>query len=218
MLAMYLQLELVQQSYGDTVLPLRSDHRLDLLLHDYSIPLLRFQFEPFAVFPFSLILFGVLFSAVACFWAAHIAATFSYRADDLKKSDLLHVKRDIAQLITLLSVVFTTSCISTIIVMQIGRDWIEKGPERDAYVQNGYSMSIFWSACYTSIFLTILLIPLFWTARKTLRVRRQATFRGSKPDFFDPFYDVFTYPFLSKAGAAVLMPMITSSLAAVIGS
>lgn len=214
----YFNLAVVQQSYDETVRPLLGDHRFGLLLSKIKIPFLGVRLEVLALIPLALIVLGILFSVVACFWAAHRAIDFINKASSMQKSEIVALKREIAQLMTLLSIIFTTSCVSTIAFLQLGRDWIEKGNARDAYIQNGYAMSIFWSACYTVIMLSIMLIPLFWAGRQTLRIRRQARYSGSKGGFYDPFYDVFSYGFISKSGVATLMPIVTSAVAAVVGS
>ena len=214
----YFSLAVVQQSYDETVRPLLGDARFGHLLRKIEISLLRIHLEVLALIPLSFVILGILFSIVACFWAAHRAVDFVHKAGGIQKAEIIALKREIAQLMTLLSIIFTTSCVSTIAFLQLGRDWIEKGSARAAYIQNGYAMSIFWSVCYTVIMLSIVLIPLFWAGRQTLRIRRQARFSGSKGGFYDPFYDVFSYGFFSKSGAATLMPIITSAVAAVIGS
>lgn len=217
-IACYFDLAVVEQSYFETMRPLLDDGRFGFMLGEERIPLSQVHLQPFALLPLTFVILGVFFSIVACFWVSHRAIDFVHKAQDLQKREITELKSEVAQLISLLSIVFTTSCISTIAFLQLARDWIEKGPVRDAYIQNGYAMSIFWSACFTMIMLGILLIPLFWVGRHTLRLRRQAKFSGRGLGFYDPFYEVFSYSFLSKVGAATLMPILTSSIAAVIGS
>jgi hypothetical protein len=117
-----------------------------------------------------------------------------------------------------MSLIFTTSAIATIVFLQIGRDWIDKGEVREVYIQNGYAMSIFWSACYTSVFVSILLVPLFWLASQMVRLRRQAKVSHFGASPYDQIYDLVSYKFLARIGAAVCSPIVTSCIAAVWGS
>lgn len=218
LVACYWRLAVVEQSYFHTMRPLSGDARFGILWHYLQIPQSDIRLQVFALVPLTFVMLGISFSILACFWTAHKAVDLVRRARDIKEAEIVELKREIAQLLSLLSIVFTSSCISTITFLQLGRDWIEKGPLRDSYVQNGYAMAIFWSACFTIIMLMIVLVPLFWVGWRTLHIRRQAKHAGDKSRYFDPFYDVFSYGFLSKSAAATLMPIVTSSIAAVIGS
>lgn len=218
LLACYLEMNVVRHSFADRVRPLESDARLAFLFARHSIPFINFEFRSFALFPLLLVLFGVAVAVTACFWIAHKAITFANRADDLKKSEIAELKRSLGQLISLVAVIFTTSSIATIALMQIGRDWFEKGVGRDAYIQNGYAMSIFWSACYTCVTILMVLLPLWWIAARTRRIQRQAKHAGDRPSFFDQIFEVISFKSIAQAGAAALAPLFTSSLAAVFGS
>jgi hypothetical protein len=218
LIACYLDISVVWQSYHQTVLPLQQDSRLGFLLDIYSVPLLHFEFQVLAVLPLSLVFFGVAFSIVACFWASHQAVDFVRKSGDLQRRDITKLKRGVFHLTSLLSVVFTVSCISTISFLQIGRDWIEADAARATYIQNAYAMSIFWSVCYSSIILGILLIPLFWAGGRLVSVGRQAKHAGGPRSFYEQLFDMFSYGAISKVGAAAIMPILTSSAAALIGS
>jgi hypothetical protein len=217
LVACVLDIDVVRQSYHERVGPLREDVRLHFLLPKKSSPPPVFEFHLFAVFPLLLVAFGLVVAIAACFWISHEAIAFASRADALKKQEIVELKRSIAQLIGLTSIIFTTSTIATIAVMQIGRDWIEKGSARDAYIQNGHAMSIFWSTCYTTVIAAIVFIPLCWIAGQTRRIERQARFVNRRT-FYDQIYDVISYQFVSQAGAAMLGPVLTSSLAALFAS
>lgn len=218
LIACYLDINLVRQSYHERVLPLQQDVRLGFLLAKIAIPYLNIEFQPFALFPLLLVAFGVAVAVVACFWIAHKAIAFANKADDLKKREIVLMKRSVAQLITLTTIIFTTSTLATIALMQIGRDWIEKGSARDAYIQNGDAMSIFWSACYTAVIGAIALIPLCWIAGYTKRIQRQARYSGGHASFYDHIYEVISFRSVSQAGAAMLVPVATSVIASVFGS
>ena len=218
LIACYLDINVVQQSYHERVRPLRSDARLHFLFTKFSLPNGIFEIEPFALFPLLLVIFGVAVAVTACFWIAHKAVRFADKADGLKKAEIVELKRSVGQLVTITSIIFTTSTVATIALMQIGRDWIEKGTVRDAYVQNGYAMSIFWSSCYTTITVLMVLIPLYWIAGYTKRIQRQAKYSGGRPSFFDQIYEVVSYKAVSQAAAGTLVPLFTSSMAALFGS
>ena len=126
LIACYFEINLVRQSYHDRVMPMQEDIRLNYLLATSAIQYPYIEFQPFALFPLVLIAFGVAVAVVACFWIAHKAIGFANKADDLKRRDIVDMKRSVAQLITLTSIIFTTSTLATIALMQIGRDWIEK--------------------------------------------------------------------------------------------
>lgn len=217
-LACKLDVNLVQQSYQDRIAPLQQDGRLASLLAERTIPFLGLKFQPLALFPLLLVAFGVAVAVVACFWIAHKAIEFVNRADDLKKQHIVEMKRSVAQLITLISIIFATSTLATIGLMQIGRDWIEKGAARDGYIQNGDAMSMFWSAGYTCSIGAIVLIPLCWIAGYTKRIQRQARYAGGRASFYDHIYEVISLRGVSQAGAAMLAPVLTSAIAAVLGS
>lgn len=218
LLACCLDMNVVRHSFADRVRPLADDARLAFLFARHSIPVIHVEFRSFALFPLLLVLFGVAVAVTACFWVAHKAIIFANRADDLKKSEIAELKRSLGQLISLVAVVFTTSSIATIALMQIGRDWFEKGAGRDAYIQNGYAMGIFWSACYTCVTILMVLLPLWWIAARTRRIQRQAKHAGNRPSFFDQIFEVISFKSIAHAGAAALAPLFTSSLAAVFGS
>lgn len=214
----YLNVSVVQQSYFQTVLPLEGDYRFGFLLGKHRIPLLGAELETFAVIPLMLVLFGIFFSVIACFWMAHRSIDFLRKADDLQPAEVADMKRGIVQLVTLMAVVFTTSTLSTIVFLQIGRDWLESSDAKTAYIQNGYAMAIFWSVCFTTIFLVILIVPLLWIAIHTRRLQRQAKYADRKTAYFDQIYEVISYKFLAQLGTAVISPIITSSIAAALGS
>lgn len=218
LIACYLDMNVVRQSYDERVRPLQDDDRLIFLFATYSIPFTHIKFRPLAILPLSLVFFGVAVAVMACFWISHKAIAFAHRADNLRKSEVIELKRSLAQLIGLTTIVFTTSTIATISLMQIGRDWIEKGVARDAYIQNGHAMSIFWSACYTTATVLILILPLCWIARHTRRVQRQAKHAGGRPSFYDQIFEVISFKSIAQAGGATLAPLLTSSIAAVFGS
>jgi hypothetical protein len=218
LVACYLDINLVRQSYFERIKPLHSDDRLHLLLATTALPFINFEIHPFAFFPLLLVIFGIAVAVTACFWISHKAIRFADKADGLKRAEIVELKRSIGQLVTVTSIVFTTSTIATIALMQIGRDWIDKGIARDAYVQNGYAMSIFWSACYTSITVLIVLMPLYWIVGYTRRVQRQAKYSGGRPGFFDQIYEVVSYKAVSQAAAATLVPLFTSTMAALFGT
>jgi len=218
LLACKLNINLVQQSYQDRVAPLQQDERLASLLAERTILFLGFKYQPLALFPLLLVAFGVAVAVVACFWIAQKAIEFVNRADDLKKQHIVEMKRSVAQLITLISIIFATSTLATIALMQLGRDWIEKGAARDTYIQSGDAMSIFWSAGYTSATGAMVLIPLCWIAGYTRRIQRQARYAGGRASFYDHVYEVISLKGVSQAGAAVLVPVLTSIIAAVFGS
>jgi hypothetical protein len=214
----YLNTNLVKQSYIETMLPLQNDPRFGMLMERHRIPVFGSEFQTFASIPLFLVLFGVLFSVTACFWMAHQAVDFLRKASDLKPTEIAKIKRRVAQLIALMAIVFTTSALSTIIFLQIGRDWIQEGSRKIAYIQNGYAMAIFWSVCYTAIFLLILTIPLFWVTHRTKRFERQAKYAAGTALHFDEIYRQVSYKFLAQIGTAIISPVITSSVAAILGS
>jgi len=217
-LACTLGLNIVTHSFQDRIRPLEDDARVASLFALHQIPLMHFGIRPFAVFPILLTLFGIAVAVTACFWIAHKATTFANRADDLKPAHIADIKRSVGQLISLTTVVFTTSTIATIALMQIGRDWLEKGIVRDAYIQNGHAMSIFWSACYTCVTVLMILIPLWWIATRTRRVQRQAKHAGVRGTFWDEVFEVVSFRSVIQAGCATLSPLLTSSFAATFGS
>jgi hypothetical protein len=217
-IACALRLNIVAHSFQDRIRPLESDTRLAFLLTPRQIPLLHFGVRPFALFPILLVLFGAAVTVTACFWIAHKATTFASRADDLKPIHIVELKRSISQLISLTTVVFTTSTIATIALMQIGRDWLDKGAARDAYVQNGHAMSIFWSACYTCVTILMILVPLWWIAARTRRIQRQARHAGDRTTFWDQIFEVVSFKSVVQAGFAMLAPLLTSSFAATFAS
>lgn len=218
-IACYIDMKVVVQSYQERVKPLYPDGRLSSLLCRH-IPLLFSpqKVELLALFPLTLVLFGIAAAVMACFWISHKAIAFAHRAEHLERADILLLKRTLAQLIAIITIVFTTSTIATITLMQVGRDWIEKGAVRDAYIQNGYAMSIFWSACYTSVIILIIILPLWWIARRTRRIQRQAKYAGDHPTLYDQIFEAISYESIAKAGGATLTPLLTSSIAAVLGS
>jgi hypothetical protein len=213
-----LGLNVVAHSFQDRIRPLEGDSRMASLFALHQIPFMHFGIRPFAVFPILLTLFGVAVAVMACFWIAHKAATFANRADDLKPAHIAELKRSVGQLISLTTVVFTTSTIATIALMQIGRDWLEKGAARDAYIQNGHAMSIFWSACYTCVTVLMILIPLWWIAAQTRRAQRQAKHAGGRATFWDQIFEVVSFKSVVQAGCATLAPLLTSSFAATFAS
>src|SRR5262249_43130388 len=158
-----------------------------------------------------LILFGAAAAVMACFWIAHKAIAFAHRADDLTRPDILELRRSMTQLVGVITVVFMTSTIATITLMQIGRDWIEKGDTKDAYVQNGHAMSIFWSGCYTTVTILIILLPLWWIAWRTRRIQRQAQHAGERVTLYDQIFENVSYSSIAQAGIAALTPLLTSS-------
>lgn len=218
LIACYLNINVVGQSYQERVMPLQGDWRLAFLLTKRAFLFTSLKLELLALFPLALVLFGVAAAVMACFWISHRAIAFAHRADDLKKSDILVLKRNLTQLISIVTVVFTTSTIATIALMQIGRDWIEKGSVRDAYIQNGHAMSIFWSACYTTVIVLMIVLPLWWIARRTRRIQRQAKHAGGRTSFYDQILEVLSYKSIVQAGSVTLAPLFTSSIAAVLGS
>lgn len=218
LVACYLDMKVVAYSYEERLRPMESDQHLAFLLTKHVIPFVNAKAQLFALFPFILIAFGVAAAIVGCFWIAHKVITFTNRVDDLKSHDILALRRHLAQLIGLVTVVFTTSTIATVALMQIGRDWIEKGPTRDVYIQNGHAMSIFWSACYTSVIALMVILPLWWVARRTRRIQQQARRSGGHPTFYDQVFELVSYKSIVQAGIAILAPLLTSSIAAVFGS
>jgi len=133
-LGCYLNLRVVQQSYFETIQPLQGDPRFGHLLGEHRIPLIAARFQLFAIFPLVLIAFGAAIAIVACFWVSQRMVDFVRTADGLKEAEIMEMKRDVAQLVSMISAIFTTSTVSTIALLQLGRDWIEKGPSRDAYI------------------------------------------------------------------------------------
>ena len=218
LIACNLDLNLVHQSFQGRMAPIQNDARFSLLLGTTVTPLLNLKLQIFALFPLLLIAFGIIAAVIACFWIADKAVTFAYAADSLSKKEIVQLKRSVAQLVALISIVFTTSALATITLMQIGRDRIEKGDAREAYIQNGDAMSIFWSACYTSIIATIVLIPLWWIFGYTKRIQRQARHAGGRATFFDHIYEVISFRGVTQAAAAMFVPVLTSVIAAVFGS
>lgn len=218
LLSSALHLNIVLYSFQDRIRPMEGDARLVFLLMPQEIPLVHFRLRPFAIFPLLLTLFGVAAAVAACFWIAQKAITFSHRSDDLRATQVSELKRSVGQLITLTTIIFTTSTIATIALMQIARDWVEKGVIRDAYIQNGHAMSIFWSACYTCVTAFIVIIPLWWISARTRRLQRQAKYGGERRTFWDHIFDLVSFASVIQAGFAVLAPLLTSSFVAVFAS
>lgn len=204
-----LKLNVVVHSYHATMLPLRADSRFRFLFSDNDLVRRGFDIELFAFAPLTLIFFGVGVAVVACFWISNRAVGFIHSHDELRKRELDYLKRDVSVLISLISIIFTTSTVSTIAFLQMGRDWIDKGPIRDAYVQNGYAMSIFWSCGFSCIIIAMVVVPL-------IAVKRGRKVRADM--LYNSIHDILSYRFASQAGLAVLMPILTSSLAAMLGS
>jgi hypothetical protein len=213
-----LGLNIVAHSFQDRIRPLESDVRLAFLVTPRPIPLTHFNVRPFAIFPILLTLFGVAVAVTACFWIAHKAVTFASQANDLQPAHIIGLKRSVGQLISLTTVIFTSSTIATIALMQIGRDWLDKGAVRDAYIQNGHAMSIFWSACYTCVTVLMITIPLWWVAARTRRIQRQAKHAGARATFWDQIFEVVPFKSVIQAGCAMLAPLLTSSFAAAFAS
>lgn len=211
-------LNIVEHSFHNRIRPLEADPHLTFLVGIRSSAVARISFRLFAVFPLLLTFFGVAVAIGACFWIAQKAVTFAHRADDLKPRQIAELKRSIGQLIALTTVVFTTSTIATIALMQIARDWIGKGPVRDTYIQNGHAMSIFWSANYTCVTALMVILPLWWLAARTRRVQRQAGRTGERTTFWDQIFEVVSLKSALQAGSAALAPLLTSSFAATFGS
>jgi len=218
LLACALKLNVVEHSFQDRIRPLESDARLAFLLAPREIPFIHIGIPAFAAFPLLLVLFGVAVAITACFWIAQKAVTFANHADDLKATQISELKRSVGQLLSLTTVVFTTSTIATIALMQIGRDWLAKGAVRDAYIQNGHAMSIFWSACYTCVTILMVLLPLWWIATRTRRIQRQAKYAGGRATFWDQIFGVVSFKSVVQAGCATLAPLLTSSFAAAFSS
>lgn len=218
LLACALDLNVVEHSFQDRIRPLESDARLAFLLSPWRLPFTHFSFRPLALFPLLLTLFGIAVAVTACFWIAHKARTFANRAGDLKIAQIAELKRSVGQLLSLTTVVFTTSTIATIALMQIGRDWLGKGASRDAYIQNGHAMSIFWSACYTCVTILMVLLPLWWIAARTRREQRQAKYAGGRASFWDQIFEVVSFKSVVQAGCAALAPLLTSSFVATFSS
>lgn len=214
LLACALNLNVVEHSFQDRIYPLERDARLAFLLTPREIPFTHIQVRLFAVFPLLLVLFGVAVAVAACFWIAQKAVTFASHAGDLKPTQISELKRSVGQLLSLTTVVFTTSTIATIALMQIGRDWLGKGAPRDAYIQNGHAMSIFWSACYTCVTILMVVLPLWWIASRTRRIQRQAKYAGDRASFWDQIFDVVSFKSVVQAGCAALAPLLTSSFVA----
>lgn len=214
LLACALNLNVVEHSFQDRIRPLEGDARLAFLLAVREIPFTHIGVRPFAVFPLLLVMFGVAVAVTACFWIAQKSVTFANHAGDLKTTQIAELKRSVGQLLSLTTVVFTTSTIATIALMQIGRDWLGKGAPRDAYIQNGHAMSIFWSACYTCVTILMVLLPLWWIATRTRRIQRQAKYAGGRASFWDQIFEVVSFKSVVQAGCATLAPLLTSSFAA----
>lgn len=208
-------INIVLYSFQERVRPMEGDARLLFLLRPREIPIAHSHICLFAIFPLLLTLFGVAVAVAACFWIAQKAITFSHRSDDLRPTQVAELKRNVGQLITLTTIIFTTSAIATIALMQIARDWIEKGAVRDAYIQNGHAMSIFWSACYTCVTALIVIIPLWWIAARTRRLQRQAKYGGEHRSFWDHMLGLVSFASVIRANIAVLAPLLTSSFVAV---
>jgi hypothetical protein len=167
------------------------------------------------VFPVALIFVGIAAAVMASFWVSHKAIKFTHGASNLDRSGILELKRNLTQLIGLTTVVFTTSTIATVTLMQIGRDWIRVGASREAYIQNGHAMSIFWSACYSTTTVLVVVLPLWWIAHHTRHIQREAKRRGRRPSFYDQISEVISYKSIAQAGLAALAPLFTSTIAAV---
>jgi hypothetical protein len=216
--ACYFNLNLVQASYAVRIAPLYPDGRLANLLSFKTVLFTQLNIQLLALFPLTLVAFGVLIAVIACFWISHKAIAFAHKADDLRKEHVVEMKRNLTQLITVISVVFATSTLATIALMQIGRDWIESGSERDSYIQTGDAMSIFWSAVYTSVIGAIVFLPLIWVAGYTKRIQHQARYAGAKSSFSDNVYEALSLTGVARAALAMLTPLLTSTLAAAFGS
>jgi hypothetical protein len=213
-LACMFKLNVVEHSFQYRIRPLEGDPRLAFLLAPQNIPFIHFSVRPFAIFPLSLVFFGIAVATVACFWISHKAVAFADHAGKLKNTQISELKRSVGQLLSLTTIVFTTSTIATITLMQIGRDWIGKGAIRDAYIQNGHAMSIFWSACYTCVTILMVLLPLWWVAARTRSIQRQAKYAGDRIGFWDQIFEVVSFRSVIQAGCATLAPLLTSSFAA----
>lgn len=213
--ACLLDLSIVERSYHETTRPIESDPRFGFLLQNIS--LWRFQIQIFALFPLSLVLFAVAAAVLACFWVAQHAIHVSLH-NSIGAVEANELKREAARLLFFVSVIFTSSTIATVTFLQIGRDWIAKGPEREAYVQNGYAMSIFWSVCFTSIIIVIILTPTVWAMAAMGRRGHESIVRDGKAGFYDRIYETISYKFSSQVAATILMPLFTSSIAALFGS
>jgi hypothetical protein len=216
--ACILKLNVVEHSFQDRIRPLESDTHLAFLVGPRELKLVNLSFRPFAVFPLLLTFAGVAVAVAACFWIAQKATRFADRADDLKPLQIAELKRSVGQLIALTTVVFTTSTIATITLMQIARDWVGKGAIRDAYIQNGHAMSIFWSANYCCATVLMVILPLWWIAARTRRIQRQAKHAGERATFWDQIFEVVSFKSVVQAGCATLAPLLTSTFAAAFGS
>jgi hypothetical protein len=216
--ACYLPLDFVSLSYDQIISPLKADPQMKFLMESVSIISTNFHFRLFAIYPVGLVALGIIFSVVACFWISHIAITFLDRAQDLEHSDIVRLKSDVTQATSLLGIVFTTSTITTVVSQQLGRDWIEALDRKRIYIQDGYAMSIFWSTCYTSILLSIILIPLLFVGLWILPFKRRASSSRRESVYYEQIYELVSLKFLTQIGAAILAPIFTSSLAAIIGS
>jgi hypothetical protein len=218
LIASALHLNIVEHSFHGRIRPLENDPRLAFLLAPQEIKFVHLRIRPFAVLPLLLTFFGIAVAITACFWIAQKSVAFVHRSDELKPSQVAELKRSIGQLITLTTVIFTTSTIATIALMQIARDWVERGDVRGAYIQNGHAMSIFWSACYTCVTALIVIIPLWWIATRTRRIQRQAKYAGERRTFWDHIFEFVSFASVIQAGLAVLAPLLTSSFVAAFAS
>ena len=209
-----LDVKLVEHSFQSRIRPMESDARLAFWLARARIPFIHVDYLVFATFPLLLTMFGIAVATTACFWIAHKAVIFSEHADNLKARQISELKRSISALVSLTTVIFTTSTVATIAVMQIGRDWVEKGPVKEAYILNGHAMSIFWSGVYTSVTILMIVLPLWWVTSRTRHAQRQATHAGDRPSFWDQIFDVVPLKSVLQVGGAALAPLMTSALAA----
>lgn len=218
LLVCILDLKIVEYSFQSRIRPMESDARLTLLLAPQQLPLIRTGYRVFAIFPLLLVMLGVAVATVACFWIAHRVVAFSDHAEELGKKQISELKRSITALVSLTTIIFTTSTVATIALMQIGRDWVRTGPVKDAYIQNGHAMSIFWSGVYTSVTILMIVLPLWWMASHTRRVQRGAKHAGARPSFWDQIFDAVPLKSVLQLGATALTPLVTSALAATFAS
>lgn len=218
LIACALDLKLVEHSFQSRVRPMETDPRLAFLLTIRRIPYVHAEFRIFATFPLLLIVFGIAVATSACFWLSHKAAIFSNRADKITAKQVAELKRNITALVSLTTIIFTTSTVATIALMQVGRDWLDKGSAKEAYIQNGHAMSIFWSGVYTSVTILMIVLPLWWIASRTRRIQRQAKHAGDRPSFWDHIFDVVPLKSVLQVGGAALSPLVTSALAATFAS
>lgn len=204
-----LKLKAVIHSYHVTMLPLRSDPRFGFLFSSNDAVGLGFDIELFALAPLALMFCGIGVAVIACFWISNRAVGFIHSQKNITKKELAQLKRDMSVMISLISTIFTTSTVSTIIFLQMGRDWFVKGPAKDVYIQNGYAMSIFWSCGFSCVIIAMVVVPL-------IAVKRGRQLR--EDILYENIHEILSYRFASQAGLAILMPILTSSAAAMLGS